>query len=71
MRKESSVKVHIENKYVSRDYPSMEEAARMLATIGTLTTEEILKMMRKRVGYINGYVVTYSDGGTEESQWAL
>lgn len=69
MLKRSSVKVHIENKYVSRDYPSMEEAARMLSTVGTFTSDEIMRMLRKRVGYINGYAITYSDGGVEENQW--
>ena len=71
MRKESAVKVHIANRYVSRDYSSMEEAARMLSMVGTLTEDEVMDMLRKRVGYITGYAITYSDGGVEESQWVL
>ena len=52
-------KVRIQNRYATAEYGSMEEAADSLSQIGVLTRDEILKMLRDGVAYINGYVVTY------------
>jgi len=59
MDKEAVQKIRIQNRYAVAEYGSMEEAADSLSQIGVLTRDEILKMLRDRVAYINGYVVTY------------
>lgn len=51
--------IRIQNRYAVMDFDSMEQAAESLSQIGVYSREEILKMLHDRVGYINGYVVTY------------
>lgn len=66
MRKSSSSqRVVVRNKYAYAEYPSMESAAMALSSIGVMSSDEVLKLLRDRVGYINGFSVSYP-GGTDE-----
>ena len=61
-----SQKVVVRNRYAYAEYPSMESAARALSSIGTMGAKEVLSLLRARVGYINGFSVSYPDGGDNE-----
>ena len=53
--------VVVQNRYAKAEYVSLEEAAAALSQIGVKTKDEILKDLRGRTGYINGFVITYPE----------
>lgn len=67
LKKATSQPVRAQNRYALAEYPSMEAAAATLSTIGVMSSDEVLKLLRKHVGYINGFVITYPDKGNKEN----
>lgn len=51
--------VMIQNKETIYEFESLEDACQYLASIGTLTYDEIEKMLDNRENLINGFQVTY------------
>lgn len=51
--------VMIQNKEIIYEFESLEEACQYLASIGTLTYDEVEKMLENRENLINGFQVTY------------
>lgn len=58
-KESANQKVVIRNRYAEMEYESMEQAAASLSKIGVYSKDQILRMLRDRSAYINGYVVTY------------
>ncbi len=52
-------KVVVRNKWATAEYESLDEAARALSSIGVMTEEEIRVLLDQRVGWINGFAVSY------------
>jgi len=55
----SKTPVHIQNRHVSYDFDSIDSACAYLASIGTLTEDEVADMLSNRENLINGFVITY------------
>lgn len=52
-------RVVVRNKWAVAEYKSLEEAARALSSIGVMTEEEVRELLDLRVGWINGFAVSY------------
>lgn len=62
MRKSAkSQKVVVRNRYAYAEYGSLEEASAALASIGVMTQEEVMALLADRVGYINGFAISYPE----------
>lgn len=55
----NSQKVVVRNKYAVAEYDSLEEAAAALSSIGVLSRDEVMNLLRERTGWINGFAVEY------------
>ena len=58
--------VRIQNRDVVYDFDSLEEAASYLASLGTLTEEEVAQMLSDREGLINGFSIIYGSDKSAE-----
>lgn len=56
--------VVIRNKNVAYEFESIEEACQYLASIGTLSYDEVNEMLSNREGLINGFQITYPQDKT-------
>lgn len=59
MYKQSAQKVRIQNRYAQAEYDSLESAADALSSIGVLSRDEVMALLSDRVGWINGFQVSY------------
>lgn len=59
MEKKSAQKVRIQNRYAVAEYDTLEDAADALSSIGVLPRDEVMSLLSDRVGWINGFAVTY------------
>lgn len=59
MEKRSAQKVRIQNRYAVAEYETLEEAADALSSTGLLSRDEVMGMLLDRVGWINGFQVSY------------
>lgn len=64
-KKSSSQRVVVRNRYARAEYKSLEEAAASLSSIGAMSRDEVMSLLRDRVGYINGFAVSYPDDSTD------
>ena len=61
--------IRIQNKDVVYDFESIEEAAAYLTLIGTLSAEEVSKMLSDREPMINGFSIIY--GAAKEAEMII
>lgn len=64
----ASTKVHLQNKFAQYDFDSIEDAASFLASIGTLSEDDLLDMLYGRQELVNGFAVTYSSEKSAQSK---